>query len=139
MADITPEQLTKAVDGMEIVVDLLKPSVPGEWVGATIRYPGSFASAIFARVADRPLDEPERCPDCHMPLTMHHDPMCSQPCGRCQERKAADPELTAVARILAELDGLEGGDDSVLRSSAVQRVLTYVLDRHGYAIAGADE
>jgi hypothetical protein len=28
--------------------------------------------------------EPERCPDCHMPLTMHHDPGCSQPCGACE-------------------------------------------------------
>ena len=33
-----------------------------------------------------------RCPDCHMPLTMHCDPMCSQPCGRCEARKAAAAE-----------------------------------------------
>jgi hypothetical protein len=32
--------------------------------------------------------EPERCPECHMPLTMHHDPGCPQPCGRCAARAA---------------------------------------------------
>lgn len=26
-----------------------------------------------------------RCPECHMPLTEHHDPGCSKPCGRCEE------------------------------------------------------
>jgi hypothetical protein len=33
----------------------------------------------------------ERCPDCGVILTMHHDPMCSQPCGKCAERLSFGP------------------------------------------------
>lgn len=32
-------------------------------------------------------DEAGRCPECRMPLTMHHDPGCSRPCGKCEAAK----------------------------------------------------
>lgn len=38
---------------------------------------------------DRAETEAERCPECHMPLTMHHNPGCTQPCGPCEARSAA--------------------------------------------------
>ena len=43
---------------------------------------------------DSEEEEPERCPECHMPLTMHHDPACSQPCGAC----AAAPRRYSFTR-----------------------------------------
>lgn len=121
MADITREQLAAALDGFTLWV------TPEEGQDTRYTFSGRVSNAPSA--AQGLIDR----------IAARHAPTCEQPCGWCQERKAADPELTAVARILAELDGLEGGDDSILRSSAAQRVLTYVLDRHGYAIAHADE
>lgn len=42
-------------------------------------------TGTFPGLAERILEifDAARCPDCRMPLDMHHDPMCSQPCGRC--------------------------------------------------------
>jgi hypothetical protein len=48
-------------------------------------------------------DEAGRCPECRMPLTMHHDPGCSQPCGRCETRKGSDAELSAMSALLPAL------------------------------------
>lgn len=56
----------------------------------------------------------ERCPECHVPLSMHHDPMCSQPYGKCEAAKVT-PTLTVAtprgADVLAasEWDRLNGG------------------------------
>lgn len=36
--------------------------------------------------------DPDRCPECHMPLTMHHEPGCSRPCERCAESNARKAE-----------------------------------------------
>lgn len=48
---ITSEQLAKAVDGMEITVDLTGGDVaPGTWTGAKIRYPDSFATQVFDEI-----------------------------------------------------------------------------------------
>jgi hypothetical protein len=51
---VTREQLAEAVDGMEIIVDLTGGDVvPGTWTGAKLRYPGPFATAVFARLTDQ--------------------------------------------------------------------------------------
>lgn len=41
--------------------------------------------------------EADHCPECHMPLTMHHDPGCSRPCGRCKEKLEA--KIAQAARL----------------------------------------
>jgi len=48
----------------------------------------------------------------------------------------ADPELAAIARILAELDALDG-ESGAGRQSAL-RALTYVASRYGYVLADED-
>jgi len=61
-----------------------------------------------------PVDSPHlgeefgsRWPECHMPLTLHHDPGCSRPCGRCQERKAGDAEEARLTVRVPAYMGLE--------------------------------
>lgn len=61
MAEITLDQLTAAIDGMEIVVDIMGARVPGMWTGAKVRYPESLASAILARIESQP-GQPHTCP-----------------------------------------------------------------------------
>jgi hypothetical protein len=49
--------------------------------------------------------ESGRCPECRMPLTMHHEPGCSRRCGRCEECKARD---AGEARLTVRLPGYMG-------------------------------
>lgn len=53
--------------------------------------------------------EADHCPECHMPLTMHHDPGCSRPCGRCKEKLEA--KIAQAARLTVCLPAYmdEGG------------------------------
>jgi hypothetical protein len=84
--------------------------------------------AAYPDAAVKDDDEPERYPDCHMPLTMHHDPRCSQPCGRCEARKAADPEVAAMAAVIAAMDRLD--DDALLLGEDVhERVIRWAMAR----------
>lgn len=53
---------------------------------------------------------PDRCPECCMPLTMHHEPGCSKSCGQCEERKARDAE---EARRTIRLPGYMSDPDAV--------------------------
>lgn len=39
------------------------------------------------------------CPECHMPLTMHHDPGCGQPCGRCEASRPEAGQFAVTIRI----------------------------------------
>ena len=40
-----------------------------------------------------------RCPECSMPLTMHHDPGCSQPCGRCAAARPPAGKFRVTIRV----------------------------------------
>jgi hypothetical protein len=128
LPEITPEQLTAALDGMEITVDVLNSPVPGQWVGATVRYPESLASAILARIA-----EPGHGPGPHPNFDCGECPDCN-PGGDVPA--VTDPELGAIARILTELDALDG-ESGAGRQSAL-RALTYVASRYGYVLADED-
>jgi hypothetical protein len=128
MPEVTREQLTAALDGMEIVVDIINAQIPGQWVGATVRYPESLASAILARIAElgggqgpHPNFDCGECPDCN-------------PGGGAPA--VADPELDAIARILALLDGLAGESGAGEPSSV--RVLTFIASRYGFVLADED-
>jgi hypothetical protein len=181
--EATREQLAKAVDGMEIVVDLTGDVVPGTWTGAKIRYPGSFASEVFARIAGKHSDsgdEQEADPqqpghmnnrekvtrervvaalqEFHLWIRPDHtqnieasgvfgavkdpelvaDALLSQVSANAAHEAALgiDAELSAIIRILAELDALAGESGAGVDSA--NRVLTYIAGRYGYVLADED-
>jgi hypothetical protein len=68
--EVTREQLAKAVDGMEVAVDVIGAHVVGTWIGAKLRYPGGFADAVFARIAEQPKACPESAP---APAATNHE------------------------------------------------------------------
>lgn len=41
------------------------------------------------QLAGQAVQRAERCPECHMPRCMHHDPGCSHPCEACQTPPAS--------------------------------------------------
>jgi hypothetical protein len=106
--DVTREQLAKAVDGTEIVVDLTGGDVvPGTWAGAKIRYPSSFASAIFARLSE------------NAPAAGAGE---SRPLFHGVTFAPADQEVAFLGAAVRALD--EMGDLSVAR------VMAYLSDRY---------
>jgi hypothetical protein len=146
MAEITCEQLTGALCGMEIVVDIIGGRVPGEWTGAKPRYPESLAQAILARIAAPPGDDNDRARIAEINECARIGPRCDRIGGPCTcpdpaefppTHIGADPELAAIARILAELDALDG-ESGAGRQSAL-RALTYVASRYGYVPADEED
>lgn len=65
----------------------------------------------------------ERCPECHMPLTMHHDPGCNQPCGRCE---ASRPEA-GTFRVAIRIERPDG--QFVTSETTVPADLMTAIDR----------
>lgn len=132
--DVTPEKLAKAVDGVEVVVDLTGGAVvPGTWTGAKIRYPGSFATAVFARLGVAP--HPPYCcgdPDCG---GCHKEP-CAH-AGAGPALVAGDLELCAIAACMAAVGPLPDSEAG-LSSGPVWRVLRYVAERYGYVLCTED-
>lgn len=102
---VTREQLAKAVDGMEIVVDLTgRDVVPGTWTGAKLRYPGPFATAVFARLADEAPEDAELA-----------DELARSPV-------AADPELSFLGMTMAALGEMS--------DFAAARCMAYLSNRY---------
>lgn len=170
MAEITREQLAEALDGMEIVVDIINAPILGQWMDAKPRYPGKLASEILARIAEQDGRQESRdelttaFSRCYVDITEGNSTASfsggypteesaaklaavaeREFAGRqhedvtdtriCREHAGTDPEMAAIARILAELDGLAGESGAGEPSSA--RVLTYIASRYGYVLTDA--
>lgn len=169
MADITREELARAVDGMAITVDLIGGSMPpGAWTAAKLRYPDSFASEVFTRIlagrddvrAEHAAGYSKRLDrqfvingddlrialsgtDGRPPLVPNPrdvaayivgtigKPLGAEPEDRgdlvdahicCEHAGTADPELTAMAAILAAMVPLD--------SLSIRRVMRWAWSRY---------
>ena len=97
-----PRRFPHPIGGLPVPLEPIPPEpVPGAENAARRHweYPVGGPGCPGCAPAD---DEADRCPECRMPLTMHHDPGCSRPCGRCEERKAEQAEEARRAFRLPE-------------------------------------
>jgi hypothetical protein len=118
-AAVTRERLIEALTGAR--VDIITGGLVRQ---GEIAQPHSFASYLYDCLT-QPGEDAERCPECGTPLTMHHDPMCTQPSERCEARKTGtDPELAAIAALLPALPLVAG-----LGPDARERVMDWARRR----------
>jgi ribosomal protein S27AE len=84
-------------------------------------------------------DEAARCPECGVPLTSHHDPACSQPCGRCEARDPLrQPWRTGrkVGRTVYMQPGPEASDsDPLIGVMDTPELAAEACEAHNYRLA----
>ena len=90
--------------------------------------------------------ETARCPECGIPLTMHHDPGCSQPCGRCAAARPPagkfrvtirverpDGQFVTSSRLIPDDLIAPGPDTSVMQDWAVGEVGSAFVSAYHHA------
>lgn len=81
-----------------------------------------------------------RCPDCGVPLSMHHDPGCGEPCGACEASKARSTVTVTApdgAEITYAASEIQPAPDGYLRLYAGGKTILAVAPG-GWASAEED-